>query len=381
MVCGVSGSPEVVRVASSRPVWTAPSGPRVGWSRWCAGAGSGSGDLATESCGGWRAGARRRSRRTASRLALARDGYVWIVRVADGSERRLVRGGAPAWSPNGRQIAYHRTGRRGRDHRGPRRAPTPVGAVRGTALDWQPMPGSATRVCRPPARVERCSHQTRRGRVSQKRAVGFFGCLRALGRTRRLLQASTITHRWGDRGQARGALRGARARVGEPVWRHATTVTLYDLGSGKATPLARSTVTNWGLPRQVGLPGAGLERVRGLARDQQPGTLQIPALSCPSVSLCVAGDVAGRILSSSDPAGGAVPWSFAPVSSSRVDRRTDLRASRARRSRYVSRSTVATFSPRPPRWRHRRVDEQHQVRHRHPPAGCRRSSTPCHARR
>jgi Tol biopolymer transport system component len=55
------------------------------------------------------------------RLALARDGSVWVVRVADGRQRRLVRGRRPAWSPNGRQIAY---GRGGGGHRGPRGAPT-----------------------------------------------------------------------------------------------------------------------------------------------------------------------------------------------------------------------------------------------------------------
>jgi WD40-like Beta Propeller Repeat len=84
------------------------------------------------------------------RLALARDGYVWIVRVAGGSERRLVPGGAPAWSPNGRRIAYIAAGgaveivavHGGRPHH--------IGSVRGTALDWQPLPSSERHTCKPP---------------------------------------------------------------------------------------------------------------------------------------------------------------------------------------------------------------------------------------
>ena len=84
------------------------------------------------------------------RLAVDRGGYVWIVRVADGSERRLVRGDAPAWSPSGGRIAFIAAGGAVEIisvHGG---HPHTVRSVRGTGLDWQPIPTSARRPCTPP---------------------------------------------------------------------------------------------------------------------------------------------------------------------------------------------------------------------------------------
>jgi len=114
MVCGVSASPAVVPGGSSRGRSAALSGPRVGSSRSCAGAGSGSGAPATESFGGWRGGARRRFRQTARglrSLAMATSGSCrWRVAPNGGwfgvgrPRGRLTAGRSPtslpgAWSP------------------------------------------------------------------------------------------------------------------------------------------------------------------------------------------------------------------------------------------------------------------------------------------
>ncbi len=120
-------------------------------------------------------------------LAFARGGDVWVVRVAGGRERRLVRGGAPAWSPSGGRIAYIAQGgaveivavRGSRSRR--------VGSVRGTTLDWQPLPTFARPACRVPRSTVLASS---REAIVFSRSGVFYGCLKALGRTRVLLDAS-----------------------------------------------------------------------------------------------------------------------------------------------------------------------------------------------
>lgn len=82
-----------------------------------------------------------------TRIAVVRGGWIWLVGVASGAQRRLVRGGAPAWSPDGRSLAFIAPGglvetvgvSGGRPH--------PVGAVKGVAVDWQPLPVSRSHEC------------------------------------------------------------------------------------------------------------------------------------------------------------------------------------------------------------------------------------------
>jgi hypothetical protein len=69
--------------------------------------------------------------------------------------------------------------------------------------------------------------------------------------------------------------------------------------------VSRTDWTPWPWTRAGSRPGA-----RPRARWQGPLT----AVSCPSESLCVAGDVAGNILSSTNPTGGLTAWSSAAVS-------------------------------------------------------------------
>jgi WD40 repeat protein len=243
-----------------------------------------------------------------ARVALAYHGHVWIVRVADGSERRLVRGGAPAWSPNGLRIAYIASGgaveivavHGGRSRR--------VGSVSGTALDWQPLPSSRAHACKPPARATVLA-SNREAVLFSQGGHPVYGCLKALGVTRRLPEAGTDF-----RALIAVRLAGRFAAL-EPEysnqyadWAYAT---LYDLSSGKATHL--DEVVFYGTGTRDGLDFLALDSSGFAAwRDtSRPIPSQLSAMSCPSASLCVAGDDAGNILTSSDPLGGPDAWSIA----------------------------------------------------------------------
>jgi hypothetical protein len=251
------------------------------------------------------------------RLALARGGDVWIVRVADGTERRLIGGGAPAWSPSGRQIAY--VAPRGAVeivavHGG---RPHHVGSVRGTTLDWQPLPISARHACKPPTGSTVLASNPETVVFSQHRWF-FYGCLKALGRTRLLLDATSIVYF--DRLIAvklAGRFAALESEDGKPP--SATeNETLYDVSSGNVTDLAAVPDASSGGPIEYGLDPLALDS-SGFAAWRQtmrPVPLPITAISCPSASLCVA-DQAGNILSSTDPTGGANAWSSAGEPSSR----------------------------------------------------------------
>jgi len=248
------------------------------------------------------------------RLALARDGYVWIARVADGSERRLVRGGSPAWSPDARQIAYIAAGgavaiiavHGGR--------PRHVGSVRGTALDWQPIPTSAKPPCKPPAGATVVA-SNRDAVVFSPRRFIFSGCLKALGSTHVLLDATKFGYF-----SALIAVRFAgRFAALEPEYDSPQYVTedetRYDLSSGKATPLADVSWDWNGGPVVYGLDFLSLDS-SGFAAwraTTRPTSQAITAVSCPSASLCVAGDLSGNLVSSTNPTGGPSAWNIAGV--------------------------------------------------------------------
>ena len=111
-----------------------------------------------------------------------------MARVAGGAERRVVRGGAPAWSPSGRRIAYIAAGGAVEIvavDGGPSRR---VGSVRGATLDWQPLQASARHVCNPP--TGSIVLGSTRDAVVYSKGGAFYGCLKALGRPRLLLDTS-----------------------------------------------------------------------------------------------------------------------------------------------------------------------------------------------
>lgn len=249
------------------------------------------------------------------RLALARGGYVWIVRVADGAERRLVRGGAPAWSPSGRRIAYI----------APSGAveivgvhggwPHHVGSVQGTAVDWQPSQSSQGHVCKRPAHASVLA-SNREAVVFSQRGERFYGCLKALGVTRLLLDTNTQSAFGGTLTAVRLAGRFAAFQP-EYFNQYANweDETLYDLSSGKATTLAHvAWECSGGCQSSTvdGLDFLALDSSGFAAWRETSGPIPavLNALSCPSASLCVAGDNRGNILTSSEPLAGPDAWSI-----------------------------------------------------------------------
>jgi WD40-like Beta Propeller Repeat len=131
-------------------------------------------------------------------IAFGRRGWVMIARARGGSVRRLVRGTAPAWSPDGRWIAFFDGRHRlsvapaggGRVRR--------VGKVTGQTVDWQPLPTKPPAVCRtPPGSTVVAGSETARisldkvlattaGAPPFAAAWAAMGCLRADGRERLL---------------------------------------------------------------------------------------------------------------------------------------------------------------------------------------------------
>jgi hypothetical protein len=219
---------------------------------------------------------------------------VWIVRIANRSERRLVRGGEPAWSPSGRRIAYIAPSGAVKivDVRGG--LPHQVGSVQGTALDWQPLPSSERQTCRPP-RGSTVVASNREAVVWFSQSFDLVGCLKALGRTRVLGGGSHYE-------LLAVRLAGRFAALAAYTPDAVTTATLVDLGSGKATTLATSPFHSLD---SLTLDSSGFAAWRQTPRPEpQP----IAAISCPSASLCVAGDDGGNILSSTNPTGGASAW-------------------------------------------------------------------------
>ncbi len=135
----------------------------------------------------------------------------------------------------------------------------------------------------------------------------FYGCLKYVGRTRLLLNGETGYAQIHDALIAvrlAGRFAAIATEDGKPP-DFSDNATLYDLSSGKATRLADVFVPGPGV--EYGLDSLALDS-SGFAACREttsPTTRPLTAVSCPSASLCVAGDVAGNILSSTNPTGRA----------------------------------------------------------------------------
>jgi hypothetical protein len=151
--------------------------------------------------------------------------------------------------------------------------------------------------------------------VFSPRRFVFSGCLKAFGSTHVLLDTTKVGYFY-----ALVAVRLAgRFAALEPEYDSPQYVsegaTLYDLSSGRATDLADVSWASNAGPIVYGLDSLALDSSGFTAwrKTTRPVSQPLTAMSCPSVSLCVAGDQAGNILGSINPTGGPTAWSSTAV--------------------------------------------------------------------
>jgi hypothetical protein len=278
-------------------------------------------------------------------LAAAERGWIVIIAVRGDRVRRLVRGSAPAFSPDGRLIAYVAA-----DHRlmivrvaGRRPSPRAVGEVQAVSVDWQPIPRGSNPGCEVPpgSRVlaeSSAAVVTARGRVYPRYAnpdppLAYMGCLRADGRERLL---ERFTHNSYDSYSFISSATVAAPYAALVVyWENthyggqSSTVQVYDLRTGAFEPkLGGEGIT--GCPNDDGpCPPGVIEPVvinhYGVSAAHMQivdpiGSLSatINDISCaPGTRLCVAVDSWGNVLSSTDPAAGARAWKLVALPTGR----------------------------------------------------------------
>ena len=263
------------------------------------------------------------------RIALVRSGWVAIVSVAKRRLRRLVRGSSPTWSPDGRRLAFVAS-----NHfvytiavgGGPWQR---VGAASARSVAWQPTPHSRVRACTIPAGATVVASSTQAvvwSKATQSSAPGFatvsyYGCLRTLGKGFRLASGvvgeGSYYYVFGAAVAGRYATLGLSS--GDRYGIGATTISAYDLSNGQTRfseqPTCPPHAQNTGcMFDSVSVNTSGFLAWRSV-ETAIPTDRTLGGLSCPSVSLCVATDQDGNVLTSSQPTGGRDAWQVANVSS------------------------------------------------------------------
>jgi hypothetical protein len=258
-----------------------------------------------------------------SRLALVRHGWVWVVQVRNDRSRLLVRGSFPAWSPDGRLIAYLGPGNdvdvvaAGGGH--PRR----VGALTGSAVDWQPLPLSRGRSCKPPSGSQVLAKDQQAIVTTSTSQDGIAqtvrGCLHAIGRQRMLYSGMSAAGCYAGTSVSHVELAGRFAALQFFGCDHYgacnNSISIVDLSRDGSTPLSSQDCSGeygGGGLDALSVDSSGFAAWRALNRVVPYRPLN--AVSCPTASLCGAVDGAGDILGSADPTANATTaWTTAPV--------------------------------------------------------------------
>ena len=272
-------------------------------------------------------------------LAIADDGWIVVLDVRTHRARRLVRGVAPSFSPDGRWIAYigprHRLLVVSAVARHPR--PRPVGKLTGVSVDWQPLPTSRQRRVRCPTGIANRGKLRGRGRHRPRPGAGSVaGFRRQQASVRRPTWAafaptvgsggssgcpagtSTVSdHR--QRG-GRGPVHRAGVRHGRPaLWRRGQH------GAGVRPAHRRAAAQARGRARLLpGLDLCGLDQIvlgsDGVSaadlvhEGDTQGVRQLTGIACsPAGGPCVAIDTAGQVVSSDQPLAGAGAWTSAII--------------------------------------------------------------------
>lgn len=238
-------------------------------------------------------------------------------RRGGGRARRLAAGSAPAWSPDGRSVAYIGPGRFVYTVRAGGGRARRAGAVRGRTVDWQPLPrqavpcstGNGAIVAQSSDSVVR---QAVGGGEGSSGSIGWNGCLRLLGVHDHLNGGPHFGGCYAFLGLSGIALAGRFAAMDFSYCNHDTGCTnqvyAYDLSRGPTAPLYNSgSLDCSGGVDSLRVNSSGFAAWRETTTPSQTYT-PLRSISCPSASLCVAGDQAGNVLTSTDPGGAAGAW-------------------------------------------------------------------------
>jgi hypothetical protein len=248
-------------------------------------------------------------------LAFTHEGSVSTMRIRSHKIVQIARGSSPAFSPNGRELAYLN-----RDHqvtvRPLRRGPTrTLTRLRGRSLDWQPVTTVTRRGCAAANGVVVASNGTAAIRAAANLThghTGWNGCLTALGTPFHLKGGFDDSSRTLalDHVALAGDYAALQFIYTTRYMDYSDTVNVYDLRSGALVHSGQ--VPCAGFPCDItGLTvnAAGFAAWHAYDTPHPPES-PVSVISCPSPSLCVAGDTALDLLVSTDPTAGRTAWTL-----------------------------------------------------------------------
>ncbi|MGN6872699.1 MAG: hypothetical protein ACTHMY_30285 [Solirubrobacteraceae bacterium] len=268
------------------------------------------------------------------RVAAAQRGWVVIIDVRNHHVRRRARGGAPAFSPDGRWIAFvapdHRlmlvAARGGR--------PRAVGHIRALSVDWQPRPrgpiaacaaapGSTVLASDPNAVVTEDGPRPPYG-FDLAGPLAYVGCLRATGRER--LLERFVGNNVDNAVFVRSVVLAApyAALVDHSEDEHyggsADVVHVFNLDTGRGNLGGERGQCDGPVCSLVqvvlGSDGVSATRTEEVAGPGS-GSTEFEAVACaPGSTICVAAALGGDFFTSGDPAAGAGSWSRSEIAAS-----------------------------------------------------------------
>jgi hypothetical protein len=267
-----------------------------------------------------------------SRIAIVRGGWIAIVRVSDRTARRVAGGTAPAFSPDGRWVAFIGTRHSVDVISSAGGRPRPVGQVKGSAVDWQPLPLHPAACVPPPGShvIARSLQAVVTGDsgpnvsdIDLLPQTAAMGCLIANGRERLLEQSTFNSIDWAT-DYPLAAVAGTHAAlmirsVDEHYGGDSRSIQVFDLRTGARSGFGgessfcdsnESPLTCSGIDQVlVGSDGVSAVHVNGgPASSMHSDALGV---SCASGSLCVAYNGFGDISTSTNPTTGA--WTSIPL--------------------------------------------------------------------
>jgi hypothetical protein len=268
------------------------------------------------------------------RIAAAQGGWVVIIVLRDHHVQRLARGTAPAFSPDGRWVAFVAP-----DHRlmivaatGSHPRPRPVGRIKALSVDWQPVLRTPTPGCVAP-RGSTVMASTPDAIVTQDGTmdgefgfefappIAYMGCLRADGRERlleRFADNSVDGATW-----ASSAVLAApyAALIDHSVDEHyggsGDAIHVFDLRTGELRKDLGGESAECDGPicealGQVLLGNDGVSAVHVRSEFASPPDVNLPLgdVACaPASTLCVSvAPLFDDLLTSTDPSGGHPSW-------------------------------------------------------------------------